>query len=297
MSGDAASTGRARAVVILGGSGFVGRALHAELERAGPPGVVALSSSALDLTRPEALGALDALVGPRTTLVMAAALTPDKGQTPATFAASVTMVTNLAQYLETHPIGRCLYISSDAVYGMDVNPVTEAAPVAPAGYYALAKYAGEKLLEYVAAARSFPLLSLRLTAVYGPGDPHGSYGPNAFARSVAATRSLRMFGEGEEERDHLFVEDAARAIAALLHSDVTGVLNVATGQSRSFADVVQSIARNVPYEVKVERAPRKAPVTHRHFDTTALRRVAPALTFRSLDDGLRATLAGAGAVR
>jgi UDP-glucose 4-epimerase len=282
--------------VILGGSGFVGRALEAELARASQTKAIALSSAALDLTRAEAFVALDPIVGPATTVVMAAALTPDKGQTPATFSASVAMVTNLAQYLTTHPIARCVYISSDAVYGFETTPVTEATPLAPAGYYALAKYVGEKILEYTAATRGFPLLSLRLTAVFGGGDPHGSYGPNAFARSVAASRTLRMFGDGEEQRDHLFVEDAARAIALLLESGATGVLNVATGESRSFADVARSIERQVPYPITVERAPRKAAITHRHFDITALRRAVPLLAFRSFDDALHATLTGAGAL-
>jgi nucleoside-diphosphate-sugar epimerase len=282
-------------IVLLGGSGYVGRAVLSELDRGGTHNAVALSSSAVDLTRPEALAGLDPLVGPKTTVVMAAALTPDKGQTTATFARSVAMVTNLADYLSAHAIARCVYISSDAVYGMDTNPVTESSPVAPTGYYALAKYVGEKVLECVAAARGIPLVCLRLTAIYGPGDPHGSYGPNAFARSVARTRSLRMFGNGEEERDHLFVDDAARAIVAILEAEVTGVLNVATGQSRSFAEVAEAVQRAVPYEVKVERAARKTPITHRRFDVAALRRVVPTLTFRTLDDGVHATLAGLGA--
>ena len=63
-------------VVILGASGFLGRALHARLEGDGVA-VVAHSSRTLDLTRADALAVLDGVVGPDTALVFASALTPD----------------------------------------------------------------------------------------------------------------------------------------------------------------------------------------------------------------------------
>ena len=135
----------------------------------------------------------------------------------------------------------CVYVSSDAVYGFDVNPVTEATPVGPGGYYALGKYSGERLMEYAARASGLPLLTLRVTGVYGPGDPHGGYGPNAFARTLARDRSLRIFGQGEEERDHVYVDDVAGLMAGLIRARATGLFNVATGESRSFADVVKAI--------------------------------------------------------
>src|SRR5207302_8479871 len=97
------------------------------------------------------------------------------------------------------------------------------------GYYALAKYTCEKTLECVAAAKGLPLLSLRVTGVYGPGDPHGAYGPNAFARSLARARTVRPVGEGEEARDHLYVDDVARPASALLRSGAPGLFNLGRG--------------------------------------------------------------------
>jgi nucleoside-diphosphate-sugar epimerase len=282
-------------VVILGATGFLGRAVEEELARGGRH-IVAHSSRTLDLRRPDALGVLDAVVGEHTTLLLVSALTPDKGQTIATFEANVAIVANVARYLQTHRIQRCVYIGSDAVYGFDVNPVTETTPVAPGGYYGLAKYAGEKLVEYLGVEGRTNVLSLRVAGLYGPGDPHGSYGPNSFARSLAAKRMVRMFGGGEETRDHLYVTDAARLVTALLDTDVTGVLNVATGESRAFREVVDVIRGLVPYEVTVEAVPRKGPVTHRHYDTSRLRDAVPGFSFTPLADGLRATLTAFGAI-
>lgn len=280
-------------VVILGASGFLGRALHIALSRDGAE-VIGHSSRTLDLTRPEALSGLDPVLTPGTALVLASALTPDRGQTPATFLANTTMATNLAAHLEGRRVGSLVYVGSDAVYGFGDESVTEETPVAPTGYYALGKYAAERVMDCAARAASVPLLVLRVTGVYGPGDPHASYGPNAFARSLARDHSVRIFGAGEEERDHVFVDDVARVTVGLLRSGASGVYNVATGQSRSFADVVKEIRDLVPYEVEVTSAPRKGPITHRHFDVTRLAHALPGLRFTPLRDGLAATLAAFG---
>jgi len=91
-------------VVILGASGFLGRALHARLSGDGVE-VVAHSSRTLDLTRPAAFGVLDGVLGPETALVFASALTPDRGQTPATLLTNTMMATNLAAYLDGRRLG------------------------------------------------------------------------------------------------------------------------------------------------------------------------------------------------
>jgi UDP-glucose 4-epimerase len=282
-------------VVILGASGFLGRALEIALAREHVE-VVGHSSRTLDLTRADAFAVLDPLMTPSTTLVMASALTPDRGQTPGTFLANTAMAANLATYLDGHRPGSIVYVGSDAVYGFGESPVTEASPVEPTGYYALGKYAAERALDCAARAASAPLLILRVTGVYGPGDPHASYGPNAFVRSLARDRSVRVFGAGEEERDHVFVDDAAAVAVGLIRAGATGVYNVATGQSHSFADVVKTLRDLVPYEVQVTSAPRKGPITHRRFDVARLTAALPSFRFTPLATGLAVTLTAFGAL-
>lgn len=283
-------------VVVLGASGHVGGALKACLSREPGVEVIGHSSKTLDLTRAEAFGVLDGAMGPETALVFVSALTPDKGQNVSTLMSNLSMVANVCRYLEVHPPGHCVYISSDAVYGFDSTPITETTPVTPGSCYALAKYAGERMMEFATGAAKVLLLTLRITGVYGPGDPHGAYGPNAFARSLARDRSIRLFGHGEEERDHVYVDDVARLIAALMRSGTTGLYNVATGDSRSFAQIVEAIRGLVPYEVTVNNAARKGSITHRRFDTARLRQAAPGFRFTPFQEGLRATLVSFGAL-
>jgi len=281
-------------IVLLGGSGFLGRAVGRELTRMGIS-VVSHSSKTLDLTRGDAADLLAAQLDQGAALFFAAALTPDRGQTIASFTSNIAMAATVARALEQRPVP-CVFVSSDAVYGFGDEPVTETTAVAPGGFYGLAKYTSEKLLEYVAAAKALPLLALRVAAVFGPGDPHASYGPNAFARSLATDRTVRLFGQGEEERDHLYIDDAARLVVQLMRAGATGVFNIATGSSRSFAQVVDQIRSITPYQVTVLHAPRRTPITHRSYDVAALEHVVSRFAFTPFEDSLRATLAAFGAL-
>src|SRR5262249_20733597 len=208
---------------------------HGELQRGGVE-VIPHGAKTLDLTQPDAVvRELARVAGPNTTLVLASALTPDKGQTLATFHVNLAMAANVAQAFERHAVGPCVFLSTDSVYGFEFDPVDEATPTAPGGYYALAKHTAEQILKFATAARDIPLLAIRLAGSFGPEDPHTSYGPSAFARSLAKDRMIRVFGAGEERRDHLYARDAARLGAALTQTSAIGVINIATGTHPSFA--------------------------------------------------------------
>jgi UDP-glucose 4-epimerase len=286
------STPKLGRTIILGNSGFIGQALHAGLARDGVE-VHGYSSRQLDLRNPESLTTLDELAGPDATLIFASALAPPRGNTLEGLADNLTMVINVARYLESHPVRQCIYFSSDAVYGFGTDPVSEETPVAPSGFYALGKYTGEEILRTVAAARDLPLLVLRPTGVYGPGDTHNSYGPNRFARGVVQERSVRLFGEGEETRDHLYVDDLVRLTLALAAARATGTLNLATGTSRTFGSIVDALRRLVSDDFEVVHAPRAGAVTHRQFDVSRLTAAMPGFEFTPFEAGLAATVAAA----
>src|SRR5581483_10201767 len=130
-------------------------------------------------------------------------------------------------------------------------------------------------------------------AVFGPGDTHNSYGPNRFVRSAVTDHTVRLFGQGEETRDHLFVDDLVRILVTLGSSNVTGVLNIATGTSRSFGSIVEALRSMVAFEVV--NAPRSGPITHRSFDISRLRKTVPDLQFTPFEQALRTTVAAASA--
>lgn len=274
-------------VVILGHTGFIGGALARHYAGQGVE-VVGHSTATLDLRRPETLKSLEAAVDAHTVLVVASAITRDRGDSLDSLTDNIAIAANVAKFLASCPVGLCVYLSTDGIYATAANPVREDSPIDPVGFYPLAKFTGERLLEHTARTAGLSLLSLRLTAVYGPGDTHAAYGPNLFVRTIVREGTVRLFGEGEERRDHLFIEDAVRLIARLIDAKATGVYNLATGTSHSFAEVVEVLRQVVPVEFTVVSAPRQVPVSHRHFDIARLFLAVPDFQFTPLEDGLRA---------
>jgi nucleoside-diphosphate-sugar epimerase len=254
-----------------------------------------LSSRELDLRDPAALQGLDSLMGPEATLFVCAALTPDRGASIETCLDHIHMTGNLARYLSHHTarLRKIVFVSSDAVYPMVEPPVDEDTPADPVGAYPVAKFTGERLMEMGAATQHIPLLIVRPSAVFGPGDTHNSYGPNRFVRTAIADHSVRLFGKGEELRDHLYVDDLARILCDLGTSDVTGVLNIATGTSRTFGSIIQLLQTLTPEPFDVLEAARSGAITHRRFDIRRLSETLPDLSFTPFEAALGATVSAA----
>jgi nucleoside-diphosphate-sugar epimerase len=273
-------------VVILGGTGFLGRDL---LERLNACGIEALglSSHDLDLTATEAADRLQALLRPSDALVFAAALTPDRGKDTRTMMRNLAMGENVSAALERSPCAHIIYVSSDAAYADDSTPITESMPCAPNTLYGLMHRTRELMVAQAARRTNSPMLVVRPCAMYGAADTHNSYGPNRFVRSALTDGRIVLFGQGEEKRDHVAVGDVSRLILNCLTRRTTGTLNVATGQAVSFADVADRIGALWPSPVRIEYTDRSAPVIHRHFDSAGLLRAFPTFVFTPLGDGLR----------
>jgi nucleoside-diphosphate-sugar epimerase len=131
-----------------------------------------------------------------------------------------------------------------------------------------------------------PLAILRPTLIYGAKDPHNGYGPNRFRRLAAKGEAITLFGEGEEKRDHVHVDDVAALVSAVLQHRSTSTLNIATGRSASFREVAEMIVALSSRSVEIRGTPRQNPITHRHFDITDCLKAFPEFHYISLRDGL-----------
>jgi nucleoside-diphosphate-sugar epimerase len=134
-----------------------------------------------------------------------------------------------------------------------------------------------------------PLAILRPSLLFGAADPHNGYGPNRFRRLAAAGEDIVLFGEGEERRDHVFIDDVAELAVRVLYRRSTGVLNVATGEVHSFRTIAEKVVALSGRRSTIRSAPRSGPMPHngyRPFDIAACRAAFPDFKFTSLDEGL-----------
>jgi nucleoside-diphosphate-sugar epimerase len=185
--------------------------------------------------------------------------------------------------LAAQPVAHLVYISSDAVYSDDANPVTERSCQQPSSLHGAMHLAREIMLR---TALKLPLAILRPSLLYGAKDPHNGYGPNRFRRLAGKGEAITLFGEGEEKRDHVHIADVAALASAVLHHRSTGTLNIATGKSTSFREVAEMVSAHAGGSVEIRATPRQNPITHRHFDIVDCLKAFPDFHYISLRDGL-----------
>jgi nucleoside-diphosphate-sugar epimerase len=271
-----------RRLVILGADGFLGRAVSRQSSAAGTP-TLAVSRRVLDLAMPEAGFRLAALIQREDAVLILAAITPDRGRTQAAFDANIRIGEAIAAAFAAVTPAHAIYVSSDAVYPFINAPITERTPAAPADLYGAMHLTREKML---AALTALPLAVLRSAMLYGADDTHNAYGPNRFRRQAEQEGRIVLFGEGEDRRDHVAVEDAARLVWQVVARRSRGLLNLASGHSVSQAELARRVAACFATQIRIEHAPRAVPVSHRQFDISAIGQAFPDFAFTPLDEGL-----------
>ena len=266
--------------VIVGARGFVGGAVVRRLSEAGCA-VLPLGRTDVDLLQPEAAAALATRLRPDDAVVLVSAEAPCRDA--AGIVRNMTMVRAMAEALAAQPVAHVVNISSDAVYPDDAALVSEETPAAPASPHGAMHRAREVLLN---AAVKAPLAHLRPSLLYGARDPHNGYGPNRFRRTAAKDGKIALFGEGEEKRDHVLIDDVAELVRLVLAQRFAGVLNLVTGTSVSFRAIAERIAALAGRPVAIEGSPRRNPITHRHFDVRARLKAFPQFRPTPIEEGL-----------
>ncbi len=259
-------------VVILGAAGFVGAA-GARLCRAAGINTLALGRKELDLLLPGAADALCARLRPEDTLIFASARAPCKNA--AMLVENVRMAETVCAALRRVSVAHVVYVSSDAVYRDSSDPLTESSCAEPGSPHGAMHLAREVLLR---AEYGGPLALIRPTLIYGAGDPHNGYGPNRFRRFAAEGREIVLFGEGEERRDHVHVDDVAGLMLRVVQRRSEGVLNAVSGEVASFRQLAEFTADQFSPRVPVKGSPRSGPMPHggfRPFDARGLTRAFP----------------------
>lgn len=267
-------------VVVLGKGGFVARHTSTLLAQARIE-TIGVGRPELDLTQPESIEQLTSLLRPTDQVLFVSAKAPCRNVDD--YAANLAMAQHAVKAFEKVRPAHLVYVSSDAVYDEADALVRETTRPAPSSMHGAMHFARERLL---ALAGGAPLCIVRPSLLYGADDPHNGYGPNRFARMASRGETISLFGDGEEQRDHVFIEDVARLLVLCLQHHSTGILNIATGTSLSFRTTAEA-AVALFNSGKVEGTPRKNPITHRHFDPTAALKSFPGFSFTRFEDGFR----------
>jgi UDP-glucose 4-epimerase len=267
-------SGRFRRALVTGGAGFIGQHLARALLARGievtvlddlsmgrrdnvPPGARFVQG---DVRDPEAVTV--ALAGVDCVFHEAAIVSIRASVEGFVRDAEVNLIgtLNVLQCMADSGVKKAVFASSMAVYADSPapTPLPEDAPLRPISPYGVAKLAAEQYWLLMGKHFGLDTTVLRYFNTYGPGQTPTPY---VGVITIFVSRLLRgevpvIFGDGEQRRDFVHVDDIVSANLAVLDADTAGrVFNVGTGHGTS----VNDIAREVTARLAPGTAPRHAP--------------------------------------
>ena len=199
------------------------------------------------------------------------------------------MYQHIAQALELQPVKKCLFLSSNIVYGEggEDQILSEKTPANPTSLYGASTIAGEQVLRISANKMKFPITILRICKVYGPGDTDTvSYSPGNFLDSLLREDKIFLFGKGEEKRDFLFVNDFSKIVARMVLNNAEGTFNLATGESISFQKISTLLGSITNTQPKIIFKKRTRPIIDISFQLDKLMQIIPGFQFTKIEQGL-----------
>jgi UDP-glucose 4-epimerase len=282
-------------ILVTGGSGFVGKAVLAELVARG-------CAVAATCTRPPYRRPLlpdvtwvqwDALLEPLPCVEWASiggivhlAAPRELLDFPALYESSIASTFRLLEAARLHRISRFVLASSGDVLGPNISPAQEDDLLyLPASFYGAAKACAELL------SRSYEkLLSTAILRFYHPYGPGGErFLINRLVRMVTTGEEVQIEGEEGILVNPVWVEDLARGIALAIESRDTGIFHLAGPDTETLRSLLKRIGKIVGRPPLIRVGP--GPGAERHASSFA--RSARVLGYRpriSLDEGLHRLL-------
>ena len=214
---------------------------------------------------------------------------------------NVAGTVNLLEAARATDVARFAFASTGgAIYGEGADrklPLDESAECRPDAPYGQSKHSAEGYLSLYERLYGLSTITLRLGNVYGPRqDPGGEAGVVAiFCGALLGGSRPRVFGDGRQTRDYIYVDDIVEAFLAAADSQVRGTYNVGTATETSVLELGELLGRICEREFDPEMAAaRFGEVQRIAIDSE---KAAADLGWRartSLDEGLRMTAAALG---
>lgn len=184
--------------------------------------------------------------------------------------------------------------SGGAIYGpANEIPTPETHPVASSSPYGIAKYSAEQYVQLFARLHDLHPVILRYANVYGPGQA-GSRESGViaiFCQRALLGEPIVIFGDGEQTRDFVYVDDVVQANLLALTTTESDSFNIATSTETTINELAKILQSSVSHPLKVVHEPAKKGEERR--SCLAIHKAKTKLGWEpkvSLEEGLKRTL-------
>ena len=137
---------------------------------------------------------------------------------------------------------RIIYASSASTYGPASEASVESNGAAPANIYAFSKTVMDNIaMRETKDATDWIIIGLRYFNVYGPREAHKGVPASMIyhlSKQMKAGQRPRIFKQGEQKRDFVYVKDVVEGSILSLEAVESGIYNLGCGQARSFNELV-----------------------------------------------------------
>lgn len=200
---------------------------------------------------------------------------------------------NLLEACRLKGVKKFIFASSNAVLGEQPPPVDETKTPKPLSPYGASKLAGEALCSTYHHSFDLNTVSLRFGNCYGPYSEHKTSVITEFINWTRQGIPLIIYGDGNQTRDFIHVDDVCQAIdlsLALAASDAIGgeVFQIATGVETTINELADIIKEIAGVSVQILHEPkRKGEIERNYASIIKARRVLGFEPSTKLSDGLR----------
>lgn len=179
----------------------------------------------------------------------------------AAFNVNVQGTFNVIEACVQQNVQRLIYSSSASVYGDAVEePMTESHPFNNTNFYGATKIAGEAMVRAMFHRYQLPFAGLRYMNVYGPRqDYHGAYIAVIMKMLDAIDKgeTLKVYGDGSQAYDFVYVGDCAKANVCAMKSQVTDAFyNVGTGKRTTIKELAEMVLKLKNCNQDIEYVPQ-----------------------------------------
>lgn len=160
---------------------------------------------------------------------------------------NVTGTVNLLENCVKHNVKKFIFASTISIYGQpDKIKVSEVAAINFEDIpnilfsYCFSKYCAEKYIKYFHKLYGLKYTILRYAHIYGPGQEHDAVAK--FIDKAVRNKKIVIYGNGEQCRDYLFIDDAVQATILAINKGDNLLFNIGSGKKTSANELINKIA-------------------------------------------------------
>lgn len=202
---------------------------------------------------------------------------------------------NMLEAARINKVQKFIFASSGAPAGEVEPPIHEELPPHPVSPYGASKLAGEGYCSAYSKTFGVDTICLRFGNVYGPRSKKKSSVVAKFIRQALAGEECTIYGDGNQTRDFIYIDDLVQAVILSIESNIGGeTFQIATGSEHSVLEIVTIIKKalvkkNIQMRISHD-SPRLGDVKRNFSDTTKARTILAWHAQMSIESGIDRTI-------